>query len=138
MALDFPVSPTSGQIYTSGSSSWRYSGTAWVGNTVGTTLGIVSKTADYTIASTESGTTYDNTSATGAVVLTLPTPAKGLTYKFAVTAAQYLRINGTILQGGLSGAYIRSNTPGSYLALEAHDSTGWIVSSIEGGWGLAV
>lgn len=138
MALDYPASPTTGQIYTSGAASWRWTGTAWVGNTVGTTLGIVSKTADYTILTSESGTTYDNTGATGAIVLTLPTPAKGLTYKFTVTAAQYLRVNGTILQGGLSGAYIRSNTVGSYLSIEAHDSSGWIVSAIEGGWGLAV
>ena len=31
MAIDLPASPTVGQIHTSGSSSWRWTGTAWVG-----------------------------------------------------------------------------------------------------------
>ena len=125
---------TAGQAILSGGSGVD---PAW-GDVAVLTTNIVSKTADYTVTTGDSGKTFDNTGATGAIVLTLPTPALNLNYKFAVTAAQYLRINGTILQGGLSGAYIRSNTAGSYLAVEAHNSSGWIVSSIEGEWGLAV
>ena len=30
MALDFPNSPTNGQTFTSGGSSWTYDGTKWV------------------------------------------------------------------------------------------------------------
>jgi len=30
MALNFPTSPTSGQIYTVGDQSWKWDGTAWV------------------------------------------------------------------------------------------------------------
>ena len=30
MALDFPASPTTGQIFTSGASSWRWDGAKWV------------------------------------------------------------------------------------------------------------
>jgi len=30
MALDFPVSPTTNQIFTSGPASWRWDGTKWV------------------------------------------------------------------------------------------------------------
>lgn len=129
---------TAGQAILSGGSGVD---PAWGDVAAGFTVGaveIISKTADYTITTGDNGKTFDNTGATGAIVLTLPTPATNLTYKFAVTVAQYLRINGTILQGGLSGAYIRSNTPGSYLSIEAHDSSGWIVTSTEGGWGLAV
>lgn len=31
MALDFPASPTIGQVYTSGAASWRWDGAKWVG-----------------------------------------------------------------------------------------------------------
>lgn len=30
MAIDFPASPTTNQIFTSGGSSWRWTGTKWV------------------------------------------------------------------------------------------------------------
>ena len=29
MAIDFPTSPTTGDLYTLGSRRWRYNGTAW-------------------------------------------------------------------------------------------------------------
>ena len=125
---------TAGQAILSGGSGVD---PAW-GTVAGGGITVVSKTADYTVTTGDNGVHFDNLGASGDIVLTLPTPAAGLGYTFTVMASHYIRVNGTIMQGGLSGAYIRSNTPGNYLALEAHDSSGWIVSSIEGGWGLAV
>lgn len=137
MALDFPASPTTGQIYTSGAASWKYNGTAWVGVSADK-VSTVSKTSDYTVVAGDTGSHFNNIGATVDIVLTLPTPAAGLQYSFAVLAAHYLRVNGTIMQGGLSAGYIRANTPGNYLSVESHDSSGWVVSSTEGGWSLGV
>ena len=36
MALNFPNSPTTGQIHTSGEKSWKYTGTLWASYSVGT------------------------------------------------------------------------------------------------------
>lgn len=137
MALNFPPSPTTGQVYTSGAASWTYDGTAWVGVSADK-VSTVSKTSDYTVLAGDTGAHFDNLGATVDIVLTLPTPAAGLQYSFAVLASHYLRVNGTIMQGGLSNTYIRSTTPGHYLALEAHDASGWVVSSTVGGWSLGV
>jgi len=30
MAIDFPNSPTTGQVYTSGTRSWQYDGEKWI------------------------------------------------------------------------------------------------------------
>lgn len=37
MAIDFPNSPTSNQIFTSGERSWKYDGEKWVSYTEGGT-----------------------------------------------------------------------------------------------------
>lgn len=123
---------TAGQAILSGGSGVD---PAW--GTVGG-ITVVSKTADYTVTTGDNGVHFDNLGASGDIVLTLPTPAAGLGYTFTVMTSHYIRVNGTIMQGGLSAGYIRSNTPGSYLSVEAHDSSGWVVSSTEGGWSLGV
>ena len=40
MAIDFPNSPTVGQIFTSGSFSWRWDGTRWVSVAMGSSIAI--------------------------------------------------------------------------------------------------
>lgn len=52
----------------------------------------VTKTADYTILATESGTYFDNTGASSGVGLTLPAYEIGLRFCFIVTAAQNFQV----------------------------------------------
>jgi len=68
---------------------------------LGTTLGSYypnanmlesAKTANYTVLTTDNGTLFTNTGASGAVVFTLPTLAAGLVYEFLVTADQSVTV----------------------------------------------
>jgi len=86
-----------------------------------------------------------NTGATGAMEVSLPSPASpstlGDTYLFAVTAAQYLRIDNfntstTINLGttaSASGGYVRSNVPGAMLEIIRVSSTQWF-ARVTGDW----
>ncbi len=136
--IEFPDSPTTGDTHAAGGALWLWDGTKWTVAGSVDTLTVVSLTADYTVLDIDDGTHFNNLGATADIVVTLPTPAAGLYYAFVVLSAYYIRINGTIMQGGLTNTYIRSSTPGHYLALEAHDSSGWIVSSTVGAWSLGV
>lgn len=55
-------------------------------------INFVSKTADYTVVSTDNYTLFDNVGAAGAVVFTLPTLANGLFYGFRVQADQSVTV----------------------------------------------
>ena len=50
------------------------------------------KTTNYSVLSTDSGTYFDNTGAAGEVDFSLPTYAAGLRYCFTTTAAQILKV----------------------------------------------
>jgi len=50
------------------------------------------KTSNYSVLSTDSGTYFDNTGAAGEVDFTLPAYAAGLRYCFTATAAQILKV----------------------------------------------
>ncbi len=50
------------------------------------------KTSNYSVLSTDSGTYFDNTAAAGEVDFTLPAYAAGLRYCFTATAAQILKV----------------------------------------------
>lgn len=52
MAIDFPTSPTAGQVYTFGTRSWTWNGTGWAVNTP-TTLSLNAQTASYTAVLTD-------------------------------------------------------------------------------------
>ena len=52
----------------------------------------VTKTADYTAVTADSGTLFDNTGATGAVTITLPAIAVGLSMGIVVLADQSMTI----------------------------------------------
>src|SRR5437899_1338175 len=49
---------------------------------------VTAKTAGYTLLTTDSGSTFTNAGAAGAVALTLPAAAAGLRYRAQVSAAQ--------------------------------------------------
>lgn len=55
---------------------------------------LVAKTANYTVAATDSATVFTNEGAAGAVTFTLPTAAEGLFYEFLVVADQTVTISG--------------------------------------------
>ena len=103
----------------------------------------LSKLADYTITPAESSTFFNNLVATSDIALTLPAAAAGLWYGVAVIAPHYVRVNAagsnTIRLGSSStaaGGFVRSNSPVSVIVLQAHDTSGWVASSIVGAWGV--
>lgn len=53
---------------------------------------VVAKTSDYTVTAADNGTLFTNGGASGAVVFTLPTIAKGLRYRFFVEADQNVTV----------------------------------------------
>ncbi len=104
-----------------------------------------SQTADYSISSGNSGTTYNNIGAPGDIAGTLPAPSDGLWYRFAVYAAFYHKIAASggatismVDDTSIADGYIRSNLPYSLIQIEAQDSSGWIASNVTGPWGIDV
>ena len=92
-------------------------------------------TADDTLSSAECHTTHSNAGAGGAINLTLPTAAAGLKLTFAVKDAQYLKITagaGDEIRVGkwvsVAAGYLRSNTVGAVVTLEALDATTWLAT----------
>lgn len=102
-----------------------------------------SKTADYTATATESGSMFHNGSATGAIVITLPsTHTSGTFYTFQVRAAQSLVVaatnSATITFRGVTGSannYISSATTGSTVTLVSN-GTSWLAIADEGTWSV--
>lgn len=97
---------------------------------------VQAKTADYTVKTSENGTAFTNTGASGAVVLTLPAATVGLHYYFGVGAAQALRIdpNGTetisLPSNGVPGA------AGKYLEADAAGETVHLMCVVAGNWAV--
>jgi hypothetical protein len=103
--------------------------------------GVVAKTANYTITTSDIGRTFKNTGASGTVNLTLPTASEGLWYEFYIDAAQSLTITAgastTIRIAGSASASagnITSNTVGNFVKLKAISSTQWIAETTQGTW----
>ena len=94
------------------------------------------KTANYTATTSDTGKIFTNTGASGAVTITLPAATVGLNYRFAVGAAQQLRIdpNGTetisLPSTGVPGA------AGKYLVADAVGETVHLVCAIAGNWAV--
>ncbi len=103
---------------------------------------VVSAPADTTVlTAVESRNVITNNGAGGARALTLPTAAAGIDFDFAVTVAQYLRINAAAgdqiqLSGTTSAVagYIRSNVVGATVRLVAIDATTWMAIAINNTW----
>lgn len=111
-------------------------GTANTGTTV-------VKTADYTVKVGDSGKTFTNTGASGAVVFALPAAVAGLKYRFRVGVAQQLRIDpdGTetisLPSTGVpsaAGAYIVADAVGETVDIECVEAGSWSVFGFTGTW----
>jgi|694.fasta_scaffold01648_7 hypothetical protein len=103
----------------------------------------VVKTADYTVTVGDSGRTFTNTGAAGAVTFALPAAVAGLKYRFRVGVAQQLRIdpNGTetisLPSTGVpsaAGAYIVADAIGETVDIQCVEAGSWSVFGFTGTW----
>lgn len=101
------------------------------------------KTADYTVTVGDSGKTFTNTGASGAVTFALPAAVAGLKYRFRVGVAQQLRIdpNGTetisLPSTGVpsaAGAYIVADAIGETVDIQCVEAGSWSVFGYTGTW----
>ncbi len=114
-------------------------------NSTGYETGQKSRQGATVLTSSNRGILQTNYLAAGAVAITLPAPAEGDEYYFAVSTAQSLSVTSAapatnrIRDGSLLAAgAVSSNTPGSYMALKAirHSSGNleWFVIAMRGTW----
>jgi len=100
---------------------------------------VVSKTGNYTISDSESGTVFTNEGATGLITLTLPAAAtqlqfifvhesttNGANIKIQAASGDTIRINTTVSS---SGGYVQSGQVGETILLVAINATEWIAIS---------
>lgn len=101
------------------------------------------KTADYTVTVGDSGKTFTNTGASGAVTFALPAAVAGLKYRFRVGVAQQLRIdpNGTETISlpstgapSAAGAYIVADAIGETVDIQCVEAGSWSVFGYTGTW----
>lgn len=100
-------------------------------------------TSNDVLTAAESGKLCTNDGAGGAIELTLPSAAAGLTFSFVVDVAQYLRINFATGDNGrylattsATAGYFRSNVAGNTITMVAIDATTWQVVSLDGSWSV--
>ena len=107
------------------------------------TRDVTIKTANYTVLTTDVGTTFTTEGASGAVTFALPAATVGLWYRFQVGATQELRIdpNGTETialpsTGAQSsaGAYITADAQGEGVEIQCVKAGAWVVRSYIGTW----
>lgn len=101
------------------------------------------KTADYTVTVGDSGKTFTNTGAAGAVVFALPAAVAGLKYRFRVGVAQQLRIDPNASETislpstgvpSAGGAYIVADAIGETVDIECVEAGSWSVFGYTGTW----
>lgn len=105
---------------------------------------ISAKTADYAVATSDTGTLFTNTGAAGAVVFTLPTADPGLVYYFNVQVAQTFtitadtsdKIRSTSTLSAAAGS-ASCSTIGNTLMLVCTAANEWEVMAIGGSWTVA-
>ena len=104
---------------------------------------IVTKTAAYTVKTSDVGKTFTNTGASGAIAFTLPAATVGLWYRFCVGVAQELRIdpNGTETIAlpstgaqSAAGKYIVADAIGEGVTIYCRVAGTWSVESYVGTW----
>jgi hypothetical protein len=105
---------------------------------------VSAKTANYTVTTSDVGTTFTNAGASAAVTFALPAATVGLWYRFVVKAAQELRIdpNGSetiSLATGVqqaAGKYITADAAGERISVECVAAGVWETSEAVGTWGV--
>ena len=102
---------------------------------------VTAKTGSDTLTSDQSYQVFTNAGAAGPVILTLPTPAAGLEFTFAVVAAQSLVVDvgGSVVIGlgelvSSAGGNVSSNSPYSAITLKVVSTTLWVATSLVGSW----
>lgn len=100
-----------------------------------------SKTGNFSVTTTLSGTHFDNIGASGEVDFALPAAAVGLTYTFTVKASQVLKViataSTTISIGASTSASagnISSSGPYASVTIYAISTTEWVAKSSTGTW----
>jgi hypothetical protein len=104
---------------------------------------VEAKTANYTVVrATDTGKTFTNAGASGAITFALPAATVGQRYRFVVKAAQALNIdpNGTetiSLPTGVqqaAGAFIGADAIGERISVECVKAGEWDTSEAVGTW----
>lgn len=104
---------------------------------------VATKTANYTILTSDTQTMFDNSGAASPVTLSLPSAAPGLRYSFVVASLQGLTVSAygsdRIFMGGVGsglGGSIQSSVPYSSLSLIVpNGSPGiWTCQAVTGAW----
>jgi hypothetical protein len=104
---------------------------------------VVTKTADYTVLTTDSGRTFETTAAAGPVTFSLPAAVAGLKYRFLVGAAQELRIDPDGTEtislpstgvAGAAGKYLTANAAGETVDVQCAVDGTWAVFGFTGTW----
>lgn len=126
-----------------GVAALQFTGTVWLATKSAPPAGgsVVAKVASYAVLASDSGTTFNNLGASGAITLTLPTPAVGLTYSFVTAAAQnmILDVGGSVVIGigeiaTSPGGQVACNSPYSAITLKALSTTLWVAVAMTGSW----
>jgi len=106
---------------------------------------VVTKTADYTVLSGDSGTDFNNSGASADVVLSLPAAVPPLIISASVHAAHYLKLlaagSDKIAVGpfnSAAGGFVRNNAPYSHIEIRCADAGQWYTASFVGNWGIDV
>jgi len=116
-----------------------------IGPWIGESSILVAKTTDYAVETTDSGKTFTNAAAGGAVIFTLPAAVVGLRYQFFVQAAQDLVIDpdGTETLActttgvqGAAGKKLTANAAGEYCNLICLVAGKWEVRGYIGTWSV--
>lgn len=103
---------------------------------------VEAKTATYAVTAGDSGKTFTNTGASGAVTLSLPAATLGLQYDVALGAAQELRLdpNGTetiSLANGVqqaAGKYVVADAIGESASIRCVIAGQWLMLNAVGTW----
>jgi hypothetical protein len=109
--------------------------------TVSTTDTVVSKTANYTMLSTDTDIDFNNNGALGTVDFLLPATSPGLHDCFSVMSAQALTVSaqvGSSIAVGtnisVSGGNVTNSVPYSTICLVAESASLWIAKTQVGTW----
>jgi hypothetical protein len=101
------------------------------------------KTSNYNVLASDSGTVFDNTGAGGSVTFTLPTEANGLYYGFTVVTTEAVVVAapagvqiGFSSENSIAGGNIQSATPFSSVEVYAPKgaTTQWVARAAVGSW----